>query len=100
VDVREQKGLVIAERHRLQPSGGLWYVPSDSSGGRYEVDFDAGRCTCPDFELRQLKCKHIWAVEFTIRRETTRTEETVFGDGDATRTVTETVRTVKTARIT
>jgi SWIM zinc finger len=100
VDAREQKGLVLAERHRLQPSGGLWYVPSDSSGERYAVDFDAGRCTCPDFELRQLKCKHIWAVEYTIRRETTRTEETVYGDGEATRTVTETVRTVKTARVT
>ena len=100
VDVREQRGLMIAERHRLRPRGRLWLVPSETSSSRYEVDPRAGRCTCPDFELRQAKCKHIWAVEFTLRRETTRTEETIYGDGGATRTVTETVKTVKTARIT
>ncbi len=100
MDMREQRGLAIAERHRLQPRGRLWFVPSDSSSVRYEVDPKAWRCTCPNFELRQAKCKHIWAVEFTIRRETTRTEETVCGEGEATRTVTETVKTVKTARIT
>jgi hypothetical protein len=44
--------------------------------------------------------KHLWAVEFTIRRETTRREKTVVGKGVATRTVTETVKTVETARIT
>jgi len=26
-------------------------------------------CSCPDFEKRGLRCKHIWAVEFTVRRE-------------------------------
>src|SRR5208283_4118147 len=23
-------------------------------------------CTCPDFAYRQVKCKHIWAVEFSL----------------------------------
>ena len=27
--------------------------------------------TCPDFELRREPCKHVYAVEYTIRRETT-----------------------------
>jgi len=31
VNPREQKGLRIAERHRLRPKGHLWLVPSDSS---------------------------------------------------------------------
>jgi transposase len=104
VDVRQERGLAIAERHSLRPSGRLWFVPSDSSGERYRVDPDAGVCSCPDFELRQMRCKHLWAVEFTIRRETTRTEETACS-ADATgftvaRTVTETVKTVATARVT
>jgi transposase len=102
VDAREQRGLLIAERHSLKPTGGIWHVPSDSSGTRYRVDPAAGSCSCPDFELRQAKCKHLWAVEFTIRRETTRTEETACStDGEGvtlTRTVTETVKTV--ARVT
>lgn len=86
MDAREQRGLLIAERHRLKPSGRLWFVPSESSGERYRVDPAAGSCTCPDFELRQAKCKHLWAVEFTIRRETTRTEETGLTPGGWTGT--------------
>jgi transposase len=104
VDVRERRGLAIAERHRLTPRDGFWYVPSGSSGEHYRVDPATGCYTCPDFELRRAKCKHLWAVEFTIRRETIRTEETACSsDGAAltvTRTVTEAVRTVETARIT
>ncbi|MGB6946167.1 MAG: transposase, partial [Bryobacteraceae bacterium] len=26
-------------------------------------------CSCPDHETRRLKCKHIYAVEFTVKRE-------------------------------
>ena len=26
-------------------------------------------CTCPDFEQRQERCKHVYAVEFTVQRE-------------------------------
>jgi hypothetical protein len=104
VDVRERRGLEIAERKRLTPSGRLWYVQSETSDTTYRVDPETGRCTCPDFELRQAKCKHLWAVEFTIRRETIRTEETVCAADAAgvtvARTVTETVKTVATARIT
>lgn len=104
MDMREQRGLLIAERHKLMPSGGLWRVPSEKSGEGYTVDPAAGSCTCPDFDLRGTKCKHIWAVEFTIRRETIHTEETACsGEEEAvtvTRTVTETVKTVETARIT
>ena len=100
MDGREQRGLAIAERLALKPTGGVWHVPSASSGQRYRLDPTAGSCTCPDYELRRLKCKHLWAVEFTLRRETTHTEETVIRDGEATHTVTETVTTVKTARVT
>ena len=26
-------------------------------------------CTCPDFEKRQARCKHVYAVEFTVNRD-------------------------------
>lgn len=104
MDERERRGLVIAERHLLAPHDGLWYVPSGSSGEHYRVDPAASCCTCPDYDLRRMKCKHLWAVEYTIRRETSRTEGTACSsDGAAvtlTRIVTESVRTVETARIT
>lgn len=104
MDARERRGLLIAERHQLRQRGKVWRVPSEKSDGDYIVDPVVGRCTCADFEQRGAKCKHMWAVEFTIRREMSRTEETACSaDAEAvtlTRTVTETVRTVETARIT
>ncbi len=30
---------------------------------------ESATCTCPDFELRQQCCKHIYAVEYTLKRE-------------------------------
>ena len=69
-----------------------WIGPSQTSGVKYEVDVDGKEphCTCPDFELRGLKCKHIYAVEYTIKTETS-TE-------DNATTVTTTV--TKTTRVT
>jgi len=104
LDTRKERGWLLAERHSLKPAGRLWFVPSESSGERYRVDPAAGICSCPDFELRQMRCKHLWAVEFTIRRETSRSEDTAY-TADATsvtvaHTVTETIRTVATARVT
>jgi transposase len=43
------------------------------------------RCFCPDFELRQQPCKHVFAMEITVKRET------VEPDGTTT-TETQTVR--------
>jgi transposase len=44
-------------------------VPSQTDGeARYEVDAES--CTCPDFQTRGIRCKHQWAVEFTVIRET------------------------------
>jgi hypothetical protein len=33
----------------------------------YRVDADTKVCTCPDFNFRFLKCKHIIAAEFASR---------------------------------
>jgi transposase len=99
MNAREQKGLEIADKANLQRQGDRWFVPSQSRvkggtnhGGSYIVKPDVSnpQCTCPDHELRGVKCKHIFAVELTIRREYTT-------DGE-TQTVSETVAVKKTYR--
>src|SRR5436305_14662670 len=91
---REQRGLVIAAKSKLQRSddGRRWFVPSQTEGCRntYTVKPDPAKphCTCPDFAARQLRCKHVYAVEIVIQREFTFDEDT------QNETVTETV-TVK-----
>jgi len=90
VSEREAKALEIAARTKLVQKGDVWIVPSQSGPKTYKVnpDPESPRCTCPDFEFRQQRCKHIYAVEIVLQREVT-----VSPDGQ-TRTVTETV-TVK-----
>lgn len=87
---RELKALEIAAKAKLQRSGNRWFVPSQSGrvgphGPSYIVNPDPAHphCTCPDFTARQLRCKHIFAVEYTIEREQS-------SDGETT--VTETLK--------
>jgi len=70
MDGREQRGLEMAATLKLRREGRLWVVPSQTGPGSYAVDPKRETCSCPDFEARQAKCKHIYAVEFTLRRET------------------------------
>lgn len=90
MDEREQKGLVIAAMSKIEKRGAeTWIVPSQSQKGKYAVTITAeGKaCTCPDFEERQLPCKHVMAVQFVLFREqTTETKP----DGTVTTTTTET----------
>jgi transposase len=94
MDEREQRGLEIAAKAKLQRSddGNRWFVPSQTKGCRdtYIVKPDALKphCTCPDFTARQLRCKHIYATEIVIKREYT--------DDGETQTLTETVTVKKT----
>lgn len=65
MDAREQRGLEIAAVSKIQQDDGVWYVPSQTTGGRkYQVYMDGpeARCSCPDHEVRHCKCKHIYAV--------------------------------------
>lgn len=87
INEREQRGLAIAALCKLNGKNGVWAVPSQSGSGKYEVIHDGTmppRCTCPDFETRACKCKHIYAVEYTIQREVNK-------DGSTTLTETMTV---------
>jgi hypothetical protein len=66
-------------------------VPSQSNGRNYKVDLNANTCSCPDFEYTGFKCKHQYAVEYTIRRDTV-TATAITPDGVTTTTVRETVK--------
>jgi hypothetical protein len=80
---REIRALTIAATTQLRSGPGGWSVPSQSGGRPYKVDPVSRFCTCADHETRQIACKHILAVEFTIRRQKGKggvyqvTEETV-----------------------
>jgi len=68
---REIKALQIAAKTQLKRKGNVWFVPSQAGHGEYEVrpDPQAPRCTCPDYEFRNARCKHIVAVEYVLMRE-------------------------------
>lgn len=79
MDSREQKALEIAAKAKLTRKGNTWIVPSQAGPKKYTVDPDpeSPRCTCPDFEFRQARCKHIFAVEYTIKREQSSDGQTI-----------------------
>ena len=68
MEPREIKGLEIAAKTKITRKGksNLWLVPSQA--GREEkytvaMHDEKPECTCRDFEFRNTKCKHIFAVE-------------------------------------
>ncbi|HWB08378.1 MAG TPA: transposase [Pirellulales bacterium] len=72
MDVRQAKGLEIAERLPIRKVDDVWIVPSQSTDRRkYIVRVEDGDtwCSCKSYELVQEKCKHIIAVEALIAQE-------------------------------
>ena len=94
MSIREAKGREIADKARITKSGNLYLVPSQSGGKRYEVNPVVGSCSCPDFEFTQAKCKHLFAVAFTVERERKTVTETQ-ADGATKTTITETVKVTR-----
>ncbi len=74
-DTREMRGQVIASvnGHVERVNESSYVVKSQSGNGSYKVLSTAKgwACSCPDFTHREVKCKHVWAVEFSlvVRRE-------------------------------
>ena len=69
---RELRGLAIAERPNqiIRLSDTHYRVASQTADGMYDVSKSRGKywiCTCPDYYHREVKCKHIWAVEFSVK---------------------------------
>src|ERR1041384_7842472 len=76
---RQIKALQIAATSQLKRKGKLWIVPSQV--GHVEYTFNPNpasqNCTCRDHEFTNDRCKHIFAVEYTIQREQTADGATV-----------------------
>jgi superfamily II helicase len=69
---RKERGLDIVNRKESQISRidhATYKVLSQSGNGEYVVCLseDEWRCECPDHVYRRVKCKHIWAVEFSLK---------------------------------
>ena len=82
---RKGRGQEIAKSGKLKKEGEHWVVPSQSGHGNYVVSLAMKEpiCTCPDFESRHIKCKHIIAVELTMEQST---------DSEGNVTITQTKR--------
>ena len=93
IEVRKQRGLEIAALARIDKQNDVYLVPSqtDPRHPKYKVRYSTDRptCDCPDHETRGCRCKHIYAVEYFIRRE---------HHADGSTTVTETVTVSKTRK--
>lgn len=63
--------MELAATRTIRKKAGVWVVPSQSGNGFYRVNImpKIASCTCPDYETRGVKCKHIFAATFVIRRE-------------------------------
>ena len=85
IEIRKVKGLEIAKTSRISKVGNNWHVPSQSGAGFYIVQSNGfgATCTCPDYELRKCKCKHVFAVEFVVTKEV---------DNEGNVTITQTIR--------
>jgi transposase len=71
MDVREQRGLELAATRTIRKRDGWWFVPSATGSGMYRVQLNPkfATCECPDFGSRGVKCKHIFAATFVMKRE-------------------------------
>ena len=91
MEPREIKGLEIAAKTKLTRKGksNIWLVPSQSGlADKYSVALDSEKpsCTCRDHEFTNDRCKHIFAVEYTVQREQSPDGQTV---------ITETVKVTR-----
>lgn len=82
MDGRQLKGKAIAATSdQIERLDRLNYrVKSQSSHGLYSVvkHDNVWDCSCPDHVYREVKCKHIWAVEFSLKlREAVQPQVTI-----------------------
>jgi len=68
--VREVRGFAIISKGDMPQKKGrnTYSVPSQQGNGSYTVTIKSrnATCTCPDFQSRQMPCKHIHAVRFFL----------------------------------
>ncbi|HML03873.1 MAG TPA: DDE-type integrase/transposase/recombinase [Candidatus Bathyarchaeia archaeon] len=69
---RQERGETIAKAERSQITRidhAVYIVKSQSGHGEYTVCLSENEwcCECPDHKFRGVKCKHIWAVELSLK---------------------------------
>jgi transposase len=71
LQIRKQRGAQIAKEGRVILRGHKWIVPSQNTTKKYEVKLLMNKqtCSCLDYQLRERKYKHIFAVEMTVERQ-------------------------------
>lgn len=70
INPREIKGKQIALRHDLiRIRDDFYHVKSQTTNREYDVikTGDSWHCSCPDHKFRKTCCKHIHAIEFSIK---------------------------------
>jgi len=70
---REERGKELYNSTKIvQTNKGFWRVSSQTNPCKqYRVTFNdhKPKCECPDCVMRRKKCKHIWAVEFYLKKK-------------------------------
>jgi len=72
MEARQIRGYSILAKGVEPKEVGIntYKIPSQSQRGNYMVEhkgrYQRWTCSCPDFQYRGLKCKHIYAVEFWL----------------------------------
>jgi len=89
MDLREQRGMELAATRIIVRKKGIWLVPSQFGKDKYQVNLtpETPSCTCPDHETRGVKCKHIFAATFVMKREQ---------NADGSTTITESMTVTET----
>jgi transposase-like protein len=70
-DTREMRGQAIAEKQNqiIRLDDRFYRVASQSRDLMYDVtrkkESSGWLCTCPDFQYRNVQCKHIWAIQLS-----------------------------------
>jgi hypothetical protein len=71
VNPRQTRGLEIANKpdQIRRITSQRYYVKSQSGHGSYKVQFRGlgWTCTCPDFQYRDVTCKHIFSILFSLK---------------------------------
>ena len=73
--IRKQKGFEIANKIKIVSQDGIWLVPSRSHPDKNHIvtlGLKKSTCTCDDYTMRVLPCKHIYAVQIRIAQQLSR----------------------------
>ena len=63
-ELDDRDAAALTEYMTVLAEGGDVYSVTTESGREYVVDAREGRCTCPDHEYRDTRCKHLRRVAF------------------------------------